>query len=90
MKSLDRLGRAHFEHHFQRNPGIVTHALHRLLAPFERQAHRPRREIDLAGDQQVKRSSEINRSISEGHHDPMFFANAGDEIDFAALSPHAQ
>src|SRR5579863_790858 len=68
----------------------MRHCIEGALAFFERHLHSPRREIDVAGYEQRERALEVDRRVGEGHGDAMLLANAGDEIDAAALAAHAQ
>src|SRR5579863_2542705 len=68
----------------------MRHCIEGALAFFERHLHGPRREIDVAGYEQRERALEVDRRVGEGHGDAMLLANAGDEIDAAALAAHAQ
>lgn len=51
----DIISRAgHFQHHLQRNSGIMAHALHRFLPSLQWHADRPRGQINFAGNQKIE------------------------------------
>src|SRR3954466_10388984 len=79
-----------FQHHLQRDSGIVAHALHRFLPALQRHANSPWREIDFARDQEVERTPEVRRTVRERHYNTMLFADAGNEVHFTALRAHAE